>query len=191
MNLKKIYDMIFFKPVFQCTQDQLVKMLEIRNEFNIRNNMFNSKIIQLDEHIAWSKKIKVDKKDFYFAVIKNEKIIGGLGFKYFNDNKSFDWSFHISSKETTPGVGAVLEYKSLEFIFTKYKPRILNCYVLKTNKKVFNLHKKFGFSETKIKSDFKYNYNDIENVSKLCITKNKWKQRKTIIKKRFFTDEKK
>ena len=26
--------------------------------------MFNSKIINLDEHIAWSQKIKLDKKDF-------------------------------------------------------------------------------------------------------------------------------
>ena len=67
MNLKKIYKMIFFKPVFECTPDQLVKMLKIRNETNIRNNMFNPKVIQLDEHIAWSKKIKIDKKDFYLT----------------------------------------------------------------------------------------------------------------------------
>ena len=191
MNLKNIYNMILFKPVFECTPDQLIKMLKIRNELNIRNNMFNSKLIQLDEHIAWSKKIKFDKKDFYFAVIKNKKIIGGLGFKYFDDSKSFDWSFHISSEETTPGIGAVLEYKSLEFIFTKYKPKILNCYVLKTNKKVSNLHKKFGFSETNITRDFKYNYNNIENVLKLCITKDEWELKKTVIKNKFFTDEKK
>ena len=170
--------MIIFKPVFECSRDQLVKMLEIRNESNIRNNMFNSKIINLDEHIAWSQKIKLDKKDFYFAVFKNEKIIGGLGFKYFDNKHSFDWSFHISSKETTPGIGAILEYKSLEFIFSEYKPKILNCYVLKTNQKVSNLHKKFGFSETNITSDFQYNYNDIENVLKLCITKEKWKLNK-------------
>ena len=64
MNLKNIYNMILFKPVFECTPDQLVKMLKIRNEPNIRNNMFNSKLIQLDEHIAWSKKLSLIKKIF-------------------------------------------------------------------------------------------------------------------------------
>ena len=67
--------MIIFKPVFECSLEQLVKMLEIRNESNIRNNMFNSKIINLDEHIAWSQKIKLDKKDFYFAVFKTKKLL--------------------------------------------------------------------------------------------------------------------
>ena len=59
----------------------------------------------------------------------------------------------------------------------------------KNKSKSFKFTQKFGFSETNITSDFQYNYNDIENVLKLCITKEN-EIKKTKIKQKFFTDEK-
>lgn len=191
MKLNNILNTISFKPLFECDHAELIEMLKIRNEPSIRNNMFNSKIIQLDEHLTWSKKIKLDKKNFYFAVLKDVKIIGGLGLKYFDNPQSCDWSFHISSKQTTPGIGAVLEYKSLDFIFSKFKPVILSCYVLKKNQRISNLHKKFGFHEINITNDFQYDYKNIGNVIKLCINKETWELKKKIIYQRLFTNEKK
>lgn len=191
MNLKNLFNNIFFKPVFTCNKIELKKLLEIRNEINVRKNMFNSEIIDYKEHLKWKDCLKKSSNNFYYAILKKNIVIGGLGFKFFNDKNSFDWSFHLSSNTITPGMGAVLEYKSIEFIFSEYKPEILNCYVKKKNLLVSKLHKKFGFEQINIDKNFHthYSYKNTSDIIKLFLTKKNWQSKKKRIEKKLFSND--
>ena len=56
-----------------------------------------------------------------------------------------EWAFYISQKKNFIGLGALIEFKALEFFFSIFNIKKLICLVLKSNAEVIKLHYKFGF----------------------------------------------
>ena len=74
MFLKKISDNLNFQNILTCSEADVRVILEIRNEERIRNNMFNNKIISLEEHLLWKKNLLESNTDRFYC-IKYKKII--------------------------------------------------------------------------------------------------------------------
>ena len=109
--------------------------------------MFNSSLISLVSHREWVKKFKTIKKIFFWNFLKR-KLIGGLGLKNYDQQfNHVDWAFYISDKDNKIGLGASVEYFSLEYISTNFNINSLFCYVLTSNSEVLKLHNKFGFKK--------------------------------------------
>lgn len=189
MKLNNIFKKIEFTNSKELNDREFDTILDIRNEDNIRNNMLSKNIIQSNEHKIWVNRIKNSKNNFFFAIKYDEQIIGGLAINTNpNKKKIADWAFYLSSKKNFIGLGFCLEIKALDFIFKKFGLNDLQCLVIFKNKKVHNLHKKFGFDEISYKNmhiSF-LNYNKFEKIICLSIKKSKWIKIREKIKKKYF-----
>ncbi len=166
MKLKKILNKIKFKNIKFVNYRDVKLVRNIRNEKKIRQNMFTSHIISEIEHLNWLKKIKSQSNEIFYVIYFENKIVGGLGLKDIVKRQQAYWSFYISKESKVSGLGALVEYKALNFFFKFYKFLKINCFVLKKNQLVIKLHKKFGFVENKItdKKVLIYNKKKIINL---------------------------
>ena len=93
--------------------------------------MFTSHLISEKEHSIWLKKIKSQSKEIFYGIYFEDQIVGGLGLKDILKKKQAYWSFYISNKNKVSGLGALVEYKALNFFFKFYRFSKINCFVLK------------------------------------------------------------
>ena len=185
MNIKKIISEISFRNLFECSYDESLMLLKIRNEREIRENSFTKHEISLKEHENWLKKNNEKKDSKNFVVLNKGRIIGNVNI-YNPTNKPTlrFWSFYISKKERRVGVGFALEYKALNYIFDKLGLKLINCFVLNQNKEVIKLHKKFGFKEL-IKKESIIPKQFEKNTTHLFLNKENWLKVKKDFKNRF------
>ncbi len=175
MKIRNIIREIIFQNLTRCNEDEVNKILEIRNEKKVRMNMFTKHIITKNEHNIWFEKLKVSKKELFFCIKYKNEIIGGLGLK---DIINFDcayWSFYLSENKNFIGLGASVEFKALDWFFNEFNFNKLYCFVLRKNTAVIKLHRKFGFiDETCIKVIKEKVKN--EDFVHLELNKDKWKK---------------
>ena len=89
-----------------------------------------------------------------------------------------DCAFYVSPEKNFPGLGACIEFKAINFIFNNYKVLKLFCYVLKDNKKVSNLHKKFYFLPTPLQDKLLHKYKiniPKHKINRFCLSFISWK----------------
>jgi len=195
MDLNKILFNLKFKNITKTSNANVLELLKIRNQENIRNKMFTKKLITKHDHYLWLNKVKKNNKEDFFIIYYKEFVCGGLGIK--NINKKFnmcDWAFYLSNEFNFPGLGASVEFKSINFIFDKYKLSKINCYVLKNNKTVINLHNKFFFVKVPILDTEFDNYNinfSKNNVIKFFLDLKNWKIKSKKFISKFKIDAKK
>ena len=73
MNLKTVLFNLSFKDLIYCDEEEVEKILKIRNEDNVRKNMFTKKIICLEEHQQWLQNLK-NKSDHKFYGIDDRDL---------------------------------------------------------------------------------------------------------------------
>jgi len=189
MNLKNILNRLEFRHISLLSNVQLNKILFIRNEKNIRNNMVTKHIITQKEHIKWINSFRKSKNNFFYAVFYLDKIIGGVGIYDVNNvNKISHWAFYISSLIKINGLGAALEFKALKFSFKKFEIDRLICLVFNYNSEVIKLHKKFGFLEISCNKSIIFNTKNIVDNDTTCLSLSSYlwvKKEKEMIKKYF------
>ena len=183
MKLKNIVDNISFHSLKDCDKKEINKILEIRNEEKIRENMFTQHIISIDEHTKWFDKLKSSDTEEFYCVKYKKKIIGGLGLKDLKKGDQAYWSFHISQNENFAGLGASIEFKALVWFFSNFNLKKIYCYVLKKNPLVVKLHRKFGFVDENSVKTFKQKNIDYNDVEHLELSKNKWQEIKESFEK--------
>ena len=114
-------------------KNNLKKILLLRNQKEVRESSFNTKIIQKKEHLEWfNSKIKNPFFNHY-VLTHNKKIIGlGYGDKFSEENKSCFWGFYkdlsIKSKNK---YGSVIKYLIFEKLFENKNIIQIKCRVKK------------------------------------------------------------
>lgn len=139
---------ITLKLLINCPTEHQSKLLEIRNQPSIREAMYTSHKIELNEHLVWLNKLKEDKKQIVFIVFnEHQNPLGAVSLNAIDHlHKKADWAFYLDDKARN-GLGAALEYSLIEYAFNILMLEKLNCEVIESNKAVLNLHKKFCFFE--------------------------------------------
>ncbi|MGL5335667.1 MAG: UDP-4-amino-4,6-dideoxy-N-acetyl-beta-L-altrosamine N-acetyltransferase [Enterovibrio sp.] len=129
----------------QLTKIDLPTVLTWRNMPAVRANMYTKHEITLAEHIKWFENLTGDASKQYFICEVNEKPCGVIGFSEINKTPGQAcWAFY-SSADAPRGIGALMEYAALLYIFDHLNLHKLRCEVLAFNKSVIKLHQKFGF----------------------------------------------
>ena len=159
------------------------EILKIRNENFVRMNMYNNKLISLEEHLNWIRTHLQNKTKRIFKIIFEEKLIGALITSNISlSKKESEWAFYLTKNSKT-GLGAIVEYKFLDLFFKTYPEFELKCEVLEFNKSVISLHKKFGFEIIKTLKNRSSRDGVPLNSVLMKLIKSKWLVNKIIIEK--------
>ncbi len=99
MKIKNVLEYLSFESILNLKKNEIKKIRVIRNEKNIRKNMFTKHYIEEREHEKWVQSFKKKKSEKFYVVKFRNEIIGGLGLKNIIDKTSGFWSFYISKKK--------------------------------------------------------------------------------------------
>ena len=127
-------------------KDNLKKILSFRNQKEVREASFNTKIIQEKEHLEWFNN-KIKKHFFNHYVLKhNNEIIGlGYGANYSEENKSCLWGFYVDLNiKSEIKYGSVIKYLLFEKLFENIKINQIECQVKKGFEWIKDWHIKWG-----------------------------------------------
>ena len=187
MKLNSILKNLEIDNIKNLNYEELIFIKNIRNEKEIRKNMFTKHLISHQEHINWFKRLKKINSEKFYCIKYKKQIIGGLGLKYLNKNINAYWSFYISKKANFSGLGATIEYMALDYFFSKYRLNKIYCYVLKKNPLVIKLHEKFGFKKKSKFNKKKLDYINESDVINLELKSQNWFDFKKKFEKKYLT----
>jgi len=136
------------KKICDCTIEQQMRILTIRNSQSVRKSMYTEHTIGVNEHLQWIDGLKADSQRQIFVILKNSDLaVGVVGLSQIDFlHKKCDWAFYLDIEERG-GVGSALELFMIDYVFGALGIEKLNCEVLESNQLVVEMHKKFGFCE--------------------------------------------
>lgn len=123
-------------------------VLNIRNEEHVRKWMYTDHLISISEHQKWLKNLKNDERNIVFVVMDNEQSVLGVVSVNAIDRRhdKAEWAYYLTESARS-GIGAVLEFYIIDYIFECLGMQKLNCEVIEHNDAVVKLHEKFSFRE--------------------------------------------
>jgi UDP-4-amino-4,6-dideoxy-N-acetyl-beta-L-altrosamine N-acetyltransferase len=166
---------IVLRELINCSLDDQVAVREIRNQKTVRSSMYTDHEIGLNEHLNWISNLKSDSRQVVFVVFGGDSNpVGVVSLNAIDSlHEKADWAYYLD-EESRGGLGAVLEFNFLNFVFRDLDLKKLNCEVIESNAAVVKLHKKFLFQEEGFRrSNIIKNDNRI-GVHFLGITKDEW-----------------
>lgn len=130
----------------ELREDDLELVRKWRNSEHVKKWMFTEDHITRKHQKEWFAS-RTNRSDLIFYCGK-EKI--GLVYFYNQDllHRRCEFGFYIGEKNyQLSGMGSVMEFMALDMVFNKWEfNKVLNT-LLPENKRVINMHKKFGFKQ--------------------------------------------
>jgi RimJ/RimL family protein N-acetyltransferase len=163
------------------------KIRNWRNSDLIKNVSFNRSFISTEMQKKWFENVKLMDSQLHWIITVDGVDAGYAAVKNIDlDNERCEFaSLYIGEEQfLLNGIGALSEYKVIDYLYSTY-PKInkIYCEVLDFNKKVIQLHKKFGFV---IEGELKQHYfinGQFNNVILLALFKNNWNETKVFLSK--------
>jgi UDP-4-amino-4,6-dideoxy-N-acetyl-beta-L-altrosamine N-acetyltransferase len=124
-------------------------MLEWRNRDAVREGMFHSRKISIEDQIPWLQG-RIDAPDsFYYIFQHKDRPMGVFGVYDIDTETGIgEWVFYMGpgAPDMPRGAGAAMEFLALDIFFGTHKLRRLIGRTLKTNARVWRMHERFGFT---------------------------------------------
>lgn len=118
----------------QMPKSDLLTILDFRNHISIRQMSYTDKGITEVEHFNFIEKLKLDENNFYFAIKKNNKIIGSVSLTRCDFvNKYIFAGVFLDPNLIGSGLGVELEFECVNLAFEKFKIEIAGCEVFEDN----------------------------------------------------------
>ena len=128
-------------------ENDLKLILDWRNQELIRKVMFNSGIILMDQHVEWFNRLKQSTTEISKIFYYNQVPYGVLNINQIDRiNNNCKWGFYIGTSNAPRGMGKILGFTSLNYIFKGLSIRKLSAEVLSINEKSANFHQMLGFT---------------------------------------------
>jgi UDP-4-amino-4,6-dideoxy-N-acetyl-beta-L-altrosamine N-acetyltransferase len=168
----------------RLTEQDLDMILAWRNAPAVRQNMYTSRLISLDEHRAWFERLHDDDSRQYFIFERDGVARGVVGFTQISRaSRRASWAFY-ASPDAPRGTGSLMEFCALEHAFSELALHRLDCEVLDFNLAVVRLHQTFGF---KVEGTLRAHHFDGTrycDVVLLGILEEEWDQQRGSIRQR-------
>ena len=130
----------------QLTDKEKIMILKWRNYNVIRQWMYDTNIISLENHFNFIKSLEKDKTKKYFLVLNDNEYIGVINFTNIDyDKRKSD--FGIYANPNIKKAGKVLMEIICNYGFVKLKMKKLNAEVFNDNIKAIHLYNRFNFVE--------------------------------------------
>lgn len=135
------------------TLEEKKMILSWRNHPSIKRWMYNNDDILLENHLNFIETLKSCADKLYFLVKQNSSYIGVIDFTNINkESKSSEFGLYANPFEKVAGIGRILEECCIKYAFEILKLDKMMLEVFSDNVQVRNLHKKFNFKETTVKT---------------------------------------
>lgn len=158
-----------------------------RNQDYVRAAMLTDHIISEEEHQNWFVRLAEDNQCIYLIVTYKGIDIGVTYFTEINrKNETCSWGFYLGDLLARPGIGAVVEYLSLDHIFENLKIRKVWIEVLIGNQNALSMNKSFGFQEEGRLRAHVSKGDGFEDVILLGMFRSDWIKNKNKFKKLLF-----
>jgi len=137
---------IVLKDFISLTPAEHTEVLAWRNDEIVRNQMFSSHIITMQEHLAFVAELAEIKTKYYYRLEWKDKPIGVIDF-YDITAESAYYGLYLNPALVRAGAwGILLEYIAIDFAFNNLNVTTLNCESLAANQVVLKIHDFFGQS---------------------------------------------
>ncbi len=153
----------------------LEMVLNWRNSKKVRQMMVDTHVIKPSEHKEWF--LKVDKDDcceWLIVEFQNKSI----GVVYITDinliHGTCSWGMYIDESMHNSGIGVLIEFLAIERMVNEFSIRKICGQYLPSNKKIFALHKKFGFVEEGVLKEHLFRNGKFEDLIFIALFANKW-----------------
>jgi UDP-4-amino-4,6-dideoxy-N-acetyl-beta-L-altrosamine N-acetyltransferase len=156
-----------------------MRLRDIRNQVSVRNAMFTTHEISIDEHRSWLTSLEKESNKVVLIVLVDGEVSGSLSLVLrVNSRDDHSWAFYLDEK-VRGGLGAAIEFFTLDLVFSGLMSNRLICEVLSNNTSVLSLHSKFGFEEVSRQSLAGSLNKQEREVSLLALEKNNWLESRT------------
>ena len=160
-------------------------ILQWRNQEQIRKVMFYSDIITTEQHYNWYKNLLKSyvsiSKIFYF----DDKPYGPLNVNQINQlYNTCEWGFYIGELSAPRGMGTILGYTSLNYIFNELHVGKICGEVIASNEQSRIFHEKLGFKNEGILREHIFKENDYMDIHLYSILKREWEVQSINIKQK-------
>jgi hypothetical protein len=133
---------IVLKDYLCLSDEEHEKLLEIRNKQYIREVSLDTAVIEFVNHVSFVKSLKNSDKKF-FAIIYEDRIIGGVNIFYIN--KDIKWGIFFLN-EANIIIKSIVPLYFLEYIFKTYEKEEIFLDVKKENINTISYDKNLGFN---------------------------------------------
>lgn len=162
----------------EISDEDLPLVLSWRNQDKIKNVMINDKNVSWHEHLAWFENLKGNGDLIVLLFYLDDRPLGLVNFKVDRQNEKCEWGFYIGAQDTPRGVGKLMCFAALNYLFYQLNVRKVCAEVLEHNIKSLTFHEKLGFSiEGKLVKHLRKN-NQFIDVYLLGLFKKQWEQKK-------------
>lgn len=158
----------------KMTSKDLEHVLAWRNFPAVRESMFSTEEITLEEHTQWFSRACKDSKINLRVLEVNGEPVGFVNIKKISAGKIAEWSFHVSPN-AKKGTGYLLCSLALDYIFQELKMEKLNGEVISFNKKSIALHEKLGFRQEGVQINNYYRNGSYYDIYLFGITAVDWR----------------
>lgn len=172
--------------LINATEEHIKLIYNWRNQQFIREVMYNSELIKWENHLNWFHSVLTNNQKYLKILYYNNIPYGLANFQMTNANANVgEWGFYIGEKESPKGMGTVLAYKMLEFLFEELNVRKVCAEVIDFNETSLHFHKKVGFIQEGVLRKHILKNNRYSDVYVFSIFKEEWLKRKIELEKMF------
>ncbi len=170
-------------PVHKLETDAQLRILEIRNNADVRKMMYTDQVIGTNEHLLWISRLKTDRSQITLGILDEDtQPIGVFSFNAINEkNKRCDWGFYLAPASRGHGIGSAVEVRMLEFAFETLSLEKLDGTVVEGNDAVLTFYKRFGFEEEGFRTSQLERDGRRIGVHLLGLQKHSWIQNKSAL----------
>lgn len=132
----------------RLAEQDLELVLDWRNSEQVRANMFTDRIISFDEHRKWFQNLQQSGTAQTMVFEYLQKPYGIVNITQISQqNQTCYWGFYMGEPDRPKGLGTVMGYLAIEYIFNTLDMRKLYAEVLDFNTISQNYHEKLGFQQ--------------------------------------------
>lgn len=146
----------FLKGYVKPADDSMIEIIwKWRNQEHIRKMMFHQDYIEWEDHVKWFRNILSATNKFLNVFYYDSLPKGIITFQSVEDNtNTFEWGFYLGDLETSKGMGTLLGIHAIDSYFNKNNCETLVAKVLEFNTKSLAFHKRLGFSQINLKTEY-------------------------------------
>lgn len=156
--------------------DHAELVLNWRNDPAVAEFLYSDHAISMDEHIRWIERVRAADDRRYWIINFGGVPMGVAGIYDKSDhNRRCSWMFYLANPAARgKGIGSLVEYYVIEYVFRGLGYQKLYCEVLEFNDNVTRLHLRHGFKQECLLRRHIYKNREWHNVVGLALLDDEW-----------------
>lgn len=136
-----------------CTKEQNLDILALRNRDDVRSWMVNPEVIPVENHFKFVESLKGNPNRLYYAIYKNGMLVGTYNLTNEGDGV---WERGIIANPSTQGTGQTEKWERQILSSLPLEIKAVSAKVKQDNLRSIKYHEKLGYKEQSIDNEYIY-----------------------------------